>query len=353
MKLYDYINIRELEDMLNSKMVNKSAHPLHNGIVMYNYSKECVNEKCWNDTTMKCRGLIVDKNNNIIARPIPKFFNYEEHLNEVGGIDKIPVNEPFKVFEKLDGSLGILYWIDDVPYITTKGSFESEQGYHATQILHTKYKNVWSKLNKNWTYMFEIIYPEDKHVVKYPGIDDIFLLAVFDNESVKEYDLSDFEGLFPQTHTYDNIKDWSTLREDIDGENREGFVIRFESGFRIKLKYEQYFKLHYMRNTLTRKKIVQYFIDGESESLMAALSEFDEEDRIVFGNIVDDLRKEYATIYNKSFVESKNANFETRKENAQYILSNCTYPSIVFAILYNGPVGTMVWKQVKNNLKNE
>lgn len=73
----------------------------------------------WNHATLTCRGLIADSEGTILARPSTKFFNLEQ-------VEQLP-DEPFEVYEKLDGSLGILYWLDDEPYISTRGSFESPQ----------------------------------------------------------------------------------------------------------------------------------------------------------------------------------------------------------------------------------
>ena len=56
-----------------------------------------------------------------------KFFNMEEHQPE-----EIP-NETFEVFEKLDGSLGILFWYQGQWILATKGSFTSDQAIRGYQ----------------------------------------------------------------------------------------------------------------------------------------------------------------------------------------------------------------------------
>ena len=119
MKLQEYINIDELLDMINKgyiKVVQHHEFPLK----MYSYTKDCHYEKMWNDTTCKCRGIIVDENDNIIARPFKKFFNYEEHDN-TDWIDNLSYDYNPEIYEKLDGTLGILYWYNDIPYIYHHG----------------------------------------------------------------------------------------------------------------------------------------------------------------------------------------------------------------------------------------
>ncbi len=89
--------------------------------IIYNYSRTCQYENKWDEITKSCRGLILDQDGNVVAKGFDKFFNIEEH-----NLENIP-NEPFEVFEKLDGSLGILFWYQGKWILATKGSFVSEQ----------------------------------------------------------------------------------------------------------------------------------------------------------------------------------------------------------------------------------
>lgn len=99
-------------------------------------------------------GLICDLDGEIIERPFEKFFNIEEHNHSLPDLK-------FEIYEKLDGSLGILYFLEGIPYIASRGSFDSPQAIKATSMLHGQYKNSVSKLNKDKTYLFEIIYPDN------------------------------------------------------------------------------------------------------------------------------------------------------------------------------------------------
>ncbi len=107
-----------LNEMIEKKYVSKKKHPVKD-IFIYNYTKNAQYEWLWNEATKKCRGLIMDSGDNIIANPFEKFFN----LEELDAKEQPIPNEPFDVYEKVDGSLGILYWINDVPAIATRGSF--------------------------------------------------------------------------------------------------------------------------------------------------------------------------------------------------------------------------------------
>ena len=64
---------------MDAGYINMQMHPSA-PLYIYNYSKMCQIDKMWNDTTEKCRGLIVDSNDNIISRPFRKFYNYSFDL---------------------------------------------------------------------------------------------------------------------------------------------------------------------------------------------------------------------------------------------------------------------------------
>jgi RNA ligase len=207
MKLFDYIDKNEFEACVNAGYIMVNYHPTVEGLRIICYTQTCNSDKYWNKTTVACRGLIVDKDDNIIARPFKKFFNYEEHevcenILKPKDIDELASDWTPEVYEKLDGSLGILYWVDDVPYIATKGSFTSPQALHATEILHTKYRHIWGNFLRSKTYLFEIIYPEDLHVVTYKDVDDIFLLAIISTENYFEYPVELMKKYLPVVKKY-------------------------------------------------------------------------------------------------------------------------------------------------------
>ena len=68
------------EKYIDSGLVSEKEHPTF-PLLIYNYTPVCQFSKAWDEVTKMCRGLIVHKETReIIARPFPKFFNYEEHI---------------------------------------------------------------------------------------------------------------------------------------------------------------------------------------------------------------------------------------------------------------------------------
>lgn len=144
------MNTTLLKEMISKNYVKVNKHPKHD-LYIYNYTQNAQFERVWNEITISCRGLILDANEKVIARPFPKFFNLGEMENQM-----LP-DTTFEVFDKMDGSLGILYWINNQPFMASRGSFSSDQSDKANEMLHGKYKTTWSLLDKTKTYLFEII----------------------------------------------------------------------------------------------------------------------------------------------------------------------------------------------------
>jgi RNA ligase len=292
-----------LSKYIDEGLIIKQVHPTLQ-LSIYNYSRECQYDGKWDDITLNCRGLVLDNKGNVIAKPFPKFFNYEE-LKQ----GDIP-NENFEVYEKMDGSLGILFYYEeelsderryniwfnnnyqtgmerffdpnnlpdfDDPYyeptptikgewhMATRGSFTSEQAIKAKQILDTKY-NV-SSLRKTRTYLFEIIYPENRIVVDYGNDEKLVLLAVIDTESGEEIPNSALyfmvEDGWDVVTTYKTWgEDWETLKREISKDN-EGYVIRFSGGMRMKIKGTEYVRLHKILTNFSTKDIWELLKNNE------------------------------------------------------------------------------------------
>src|SRR5690606_32454323 len=124
----------------------------------------------WNDVTLNCRGLVIQDDGAIIARPLRKFFNYGEL--ERRGLQA--PSGPFEVYEKEDGCLGIVYYYAGDWHIATRGSFTSWQAQRAQKILDGLNTRI---LHPSFTYLFEIILPDFRIVVDYGGAEELVLLA--------------------------------------------------------------------------------------------------------------------------------------------------------------------------------
>src|ERR1035437_4449800 len=168
------IDWKILQEYIDKKLIIINKHPQYD-IWILNYSKETQFSKSWDLMTSTCRGLVIDVEGNIIARCMKKFKNYEEY-----DPSEIDWSQDFDVFEKMDGSLIILFYYKLVSklIVASRASFTSEQALEAQKMLDDSIYNVLT--NIRLTYLFEIIYPENRIVVNYGNKRELVLLAVIE-----------------------------------------------------------------------------------------------------------------------------------------------------------------------------
>lgn len=246
--------------------------------------------------------------------------------------------EPFEVYEKLDGSLGILYHHQGIKAIATRGRFDSIQATAANQILRQKYNRV--KFDTRYTYLFEIILPENRIVVDYKDVRDLFLLAIIDTVTGKEIPVSR-DLSFPLATKYRGVSDLAKL-DTLQEKDKEGFVVVFNSGLRLKVKFDGYVRIHRLITGLSPKQIWEFLRQGKNidELLEMVPDEFYNWVK----QVINDLLKKYKVIEETSRREFKVLG--DRKKTALYFKS-CTYPAILFAMLDAKDYSQIIWKMVR------
>lgn len=262
----------KLEDIkynYNNNFISIEKHP-YVDLYILNYTKKASQQAIWNEVTLNSRGLIIDKIGNIVSYPFRKFFEIDQLPAEL-----IPSDNPTEIVEKLDGTLGIMYWFNGRPYISTRGSFTSFQALKATEILHTKYSHIFHLLNQNHTYLFEIISPDNRIVVDYGDKEDIFLIGVIDNETREDIDINNYKEIFNLPLKFDVKSEFSIddLYSIATENSIEGFVIKYENNFRIKLKNKDYVsKFKFYTYSIKKYALEKVFFGAEDENFEIALS---------------------------------------------------------------------------------
>lgn len=258
-QLSEVVAAAELSAAVADGLVRVQRHPVL-PLRIFNYTEQAVYSRTWNAATTVCRGLIVDDNDLVLARPWPKFFNYGEHTD-----DTLDLDSPVEVTDKADGSLGILYPTPDGPAIATRGSFASEQAQHASVVYRERYADQWLPV-PGWTYLFEIIYPANRIVLDYGPKDDLVLLGAVEiptGTAVGPIDelCSGWPGPRIEVHAH------RTLAEALAAEprlNAEGLVVRYLpdsltggklAGTMVKLKQADYVVLHRIVTGLTDRRL--------------------------------------------------------------------------------------------------
>lgn len=332
--------IDELKKAVADKLVTERKHPTAD-LYIYNYTPLVQYSRQWNPVTMQTRGLILDGEGKIVARPFTKFFNFEEYQNPE--MPPLPLDKPYQVTEKLDGSLGILYH-DGAGYaIATRGSFESDQAKKATEIFYAKYKDF--KVNPNHTWLFEIIYPQNRIVVDYGATEDLLLIGVIDNATGKSLAVDNVPmPMVPYFPSSTSIEDLKALERN----NKEGFVVQFTDGTRVKIKHAEYVRLHRLLTEVSSKSIWEILKNGEeiTEILDRVPDEFYQWVRTTEKG----LRDNHAHMLAVAKTMVKDLKDLERKEVAMRIKGvDQPYPAIIFALLdgKDQVASDVIWKYLK------
>ena len=319
----------------------KQTHPTL-PLTIWNYSQTTQYEGKWDEVTLQCRGLVTDTDGNVVARPFKKFFNMEEGKHT-------PTSE-FDVYEKMDGSLGILFMYRGEWIFASRGSFTSDQAIKGKELLD---KYDLDLLSPGYTYLFEIIYPENRIVCEY-NYEDVVMLGCIEVTDGGEVDIHDeyYTNNFNVVKRYDGINDYSTLKGIIK-DNQEGFVIRFSNGERMKIKGEEYLRLHKIMTEISTKSVWEVLSNGDNmedllkdvpDEFYTKIKEYEN----ILKNEFNTLKKEYEWIFNKvrnTYFEVYGKEF-TRAEFAS-LAKRYKYPSILFSMLDGRDVSPIIWKIIQ------
>ena len=226
-----------LTTMVTEGYVRVQRHPSA-PLVIHNYTEKAQYEGVWNPVTLACRGLIATVDGTVVARPFPKFFNHGQP-----GAPTVPLDAEVIVTDKADGSLGVLFHDGTGLAVATRGSFASDQALHATAILRERYP-FWAP-PAGLTVLVEIIYPGNRIVLDYGGLDDLVLLGAVDlvtGASRGPDAVPDWPG--PVVDSFAHATLGAALAAPPRAD-REGLVVWFpDRDLRVKIKYAEYVRLH-------------------------------------------------------------------------------------------------------------
>ncbi|KAF2101764.1 hypothetical protein NA57DRAFT_53712 [Rhizodiscina lignyota] len=233
----------DLEALVQAKppLIKKSKHPDH-PLTIYNYTDRAQWKKAWNPCTMMARGLVIEQGTSrVVARPMPKFFNYSD------GLHKTEDTNRFTVLEKVDGSLGVWFCYKGTWLMATRGSFLSPQAVEGKKMAQAT--GLEEKCDPSKTYCFEVVYPQDRHLIDYNGRRELVLIAVldtytgFDTPNKDLPEVAKALGIRAAESFPCGLLPLDAIHE-LNRPNEEGFVIRFDStGERVKIKFSAYMDL--------------------------------------------------------------------------------------------------------------
>lgn len=338
------VDLKELR--ARSEFIKERRHPTL-PLIIWNYNARCQAEWAWDEYTRMARGLITDLEGRVVARPFPKFFNLNE--TEETRLENLP-DAPHHVYEKADGSCGILYWDGDQPCIATRGSFESDQAQWATRWIQERIDRQIDGFESCFTYLFEIIYPDNRIVVDYGAREDLVLLAVIDTDTGEEQD----PLLYAKRLGMNHARRFTLSMVEIAaacarlGSNEEGFVIHYpDRGLRVKMKGAEYCRLHKLLTGFSTVSIWECLSSGTD--LEPILDRVPDAFRAWVTRQRDDLKWAFRELQ----IDAQEAvqavsRFSDRKTQALYLQAHhADVQHLAFMLLNGNDPAHLIWKRLR------
>ena len=298
-------------------------------IVDNNYIK--TDEDYWNYDNgifRECRSLVVDlKHDELVLTPYKKFFNMGQLPETSKEIieDKIKNAKTIEFSNKLDGSMQqARYYNGQIIMSGSQAinpnlefSWRLKDGYNML-LSDNSYINM-IKNNPDYTFIFEYISPKDKHIVIYTEEQEgLYLIGIRNSVTGKELNykevlaIGNAYGVKMTTLIDTNLQKIYKTLDKVSASDAEGFVINIDD-MRVKLKYDDYIKLHkFLASALSKNKIIEYI---QNDTLDDVASKLPEIYRQEFFNKVRDIMMLKKNIENNiKMIYDKLPHIDNRKE---------------------------------------
>lgn len=327
-------------DLIERFAIDAKWHPRYPSLCMLKYDQ--IDSPFSEPIVRECRGVILDqaRNWNVVSRPFDKFFNFGESL-------AAPIDwETAVVQEKVDGSLMTLYHHDDMWHVASSGTPDASGNVNGLPITFNKL--FWDTFAKGWAgrfaesyrgpdyycvstsdgdcisndprcmhqpglllppngcedlcFMFELTTPHNRVVVQHTDY-RLTLLAVRNRKTGEYQPYDNWASYYPSVECYP-IRSLEQARAHLDIQNglrTEGFVVVNKDGSRVKMKNDDYVRLHHLRDSIngSPKAMLEIVRANESTEFLAHFPEWQADyDRVkgAYEALVTELEAAYEVI---------------------------------------------------------
>lgn len=260
----------------------------------------------------EARGIVINLDTlDVVCYPFTKFGNYNE--NYAAEIDWSTA----RVQEKVDGSLVKVWWDSHLADWRWSSNGSIVPDTNIAPVLKAALQNTvinYSILDKDCTYIFELISPNNQIIVKYNET-KLIHLGTRNNKTGKEL-IVDIGVEKPKEYNLSNQKDClnfvKTLNISALNPEHEGFVVVDAMFNRIKIKTPEYIEMHKLFSdcAVNKKSIISMimFKPKELDDIMSAYPKYqakmlfyiDEYKKLIeqvrdTSDLVDSLVKQYGS----------------------------------------------------------
>lgn len=249
------------------------------------------NQGSSNEFNQLARGLVLDKNGSIVSLPFFRFFNLGE-----GPAAPVDLSNA-ELLEKLDGSMvGVSFpngisnplWHTRRMLSTFQPDVELKiKTFHGGNLVSLipligEYVNKIKFENVKMTYVFEFVHDATFVWTKYqPHQYGLYLIGARNLETFDELSENQLDEMAAKLSVW-RPRRWDLAKADssmiidmikkLAQENPgfEGVVARDRTtGYRVKIKDDDYVKFHHLLDSLSYKNLVQKVLEGETSEILA------------------------------------------------------------------------------------
>lgn len=255
-------------------------------LVHYNiFSKDLYNNV--NSIYREARSLVVDLNTEeIVLCPFKKFFNINElpETNLKLIQDLIKKADLVEFSEKLDGSMQQARWYKNHLVLAGATALNKEMSYQLKEG-YDLFKDNFIQLckdNEDYTFIFEALLEDDRHVVNYND-NYLYLIGARNVYTGKTLSYEEIKFLGLDYNIDTPVISRITLETCLETQSlytateKEGWVIFIrvnDKEYRYKLKCDQYVQVHKIINNINNFKIIKQAIENNTiDDLLSKLPE--------------------------------------------------------------------------------
>ncbi|KAL0959006.1 hypothetical protein HGRIS_014319 [Hohenbuehelia grisea] len=250
-------------------LIKTTTHPVL-PLEIHNYTNIAVRRHPTNPLVQAARSLVTERGTgNVVARSFSKFFNYYEK-----GTYK-PTGSEWRVVaeEKVDGSIIGMFWYAGEWRFVSKAQFSGPHVDMAQEILNELYPGATAGLDREKTYVLEVVHPRSPQAIKY-ATKKLVLLSIIGKDGSEpgpDFDWSRHPFPRPRQISVDDPThvDLSQLQR-MNLSNEEGFVVKFyrtpsdRRPARVKVKFDAYLDLIKSHHSLSPRGFVDMYMRTRS-----------------------------------------------------------------------------------------
>lgn len=211
----------------NSPLVRVKEEDFHGDkVLVVKYSNKVFYKNLWTPEIEALRGVVLDKDYNIISNPFFKVFNHTENDTD------IPRHHRVLAVEKINGFMAAATFYKDKLLISTTGTISSPFAELARKHIELREAALRLAANKlsNPTFIFEVCDPSDPHIIN--ETHGLYLLGVREkrweadqnmvSQRVLDLVAKELQCMRPYWRTHQSFQELLDLNKTV---KHEGFIV--------------------------------------------------------------------------------------------------------------------------------